>query len=109
MTLIADALSAALVHSLWQNAIVAIVFWLALAALSQRSANARYAVSCAALAMMVAVPIVTTGILYARALPHDLAATTIVVNPAVISSGSISVGSIPMTAGTQHGSWIPWL
>jgi beta-lactamase regulating signal transducer with metallopeptidase domain len=109
MTLIADALSAALVHSLWQNAIVAIVFWLALAVLSERSANARYAISCAALAVMVAVPIVTTGVVYARALPPDLTATIIVASPAVISSGSISVGSIPVTGDAQQGHWIPWL
>jgi beta-lactamase regulating signal transducer with metallopeptidase domain len=109
VTLIADALSAALVHSLWQNAIVAIVFWLALAVLSQRSANARYAVSCAALAVMVAVPIVTTAVLYARALPPDLTVTTITASVAVVASGSISVASIPMAAGSPQEFWIPWL
>jgi len=109
MTLIADAVSAALVHSLWQNAIVAILFWLALSALAQRSANARYAVSCAALAVMVVVPIVTTGVLYPRSLPRDVTVTTIVASPAPVSSAPISVASTQVTGGLQRANWIPWL
>ena len=69
MTLLADALSAALIHSLWQNAIVGLpALARSGASCVQRSANARYAVSCAALAVMAAIPVVTTGVLYARAL-----------------------------------------
>ena len=63
MNLTTDGISSALVHSLWQNAGVAVLLWTALAALRHRSANARYLASCAALALMVALPVVTALLL----------------------------------------------
>ena len=45
------------------------VLWLALALLRRRSATARYAVSCAALALMALMPVATAAELYVRALP----------------------------------------
>jgi hypothetical protein len=57
MNLTADTLSLALVHTLWQDAIVGLLLWVALVALRNRSANARYVVCCAALSLMAALPI----------------------------------------------------
>jgi beta-lactamase regulating signal transducer with metallopeptidase domain len=109
MSLLADALSAALVHSLWQNSIVAILLWMTLAVVCQRSANARYAVSCAALTAMVAIPIVTAGVLYARALPVDPAATAIVASTPVIAESVTAIGQAPVTRGIHEGNWMSWL
>jgi beta-lactamase regulating signal transducer with metallopeptidase domain len=59
MNVTADAISSALVHSLWQNAIVGLLLWIVLVALRHRTANARYLASCGALALMAALPVVT--------------------------------------------------
>ena len=64
MTAITHALNAALLHSVWQGLAVMILFWLALWTLRRRSAATRYAVSCAALVILVALPVVTTCLLY---------------------------------------------
>jgi beta-lactamase regulating signal transducer with metallopeptidase domain len=58
------ALNAALLHFVWQGAAVFAALWIALFALRKRSANTRYIVSCAALAILVACPIVTTIAIY---------------------------------------------
>src|ERR1043166_3514366 len=60
------SLSAALLHFLWQGLVVAILFWLALFLLRKRSAALRYAVGCAALALLVLMPVITTMYLYER-------------------------------------------
>lgn len=56
----------ALIHSVWQVAIVAAVYGVATFALRRRSANVRYLLGCAALLAMVAAPAVT----FVR-LPHS--------------------------------------
>ncbi len=66
MTPIAQALSAALLHFAWQGLLVAFLLWIALAVLKNRSANARYLASCAALAALALLPAITTWILYRR-------------------------------------------
>ena len=53
MNVTADALSSALVHSLWQNAIVGVLLWVALVVLRHRTPNARYLACCAALTLMI--------------------------------------------------------
>jgi beta-lactamase regulating signal transducer with metallopeptidase domain len=73
MSPLTAAISAALVHSLWQDSMVAGLLWLALAALRGHSANARYATSCAGLGFMVLLPITTTAVLYARAFAPEIA------------------------------------
>ena len=59
MNLTADALSFALVHSLWQDGLVSLLLWSALVVLRHWSANARYVVCCGALTLMTALPVVT--------------------------------------------------
>lgn len=64
MTAIAQAITQALLHFVWQGAAVAVLLWIALAILGRRPARLRYAVSCAALAVMSALPFVTAFLVY---------------------------------------------
>jgi TonB family protein len=74
MTAIAQSLSSALLHFLWQGVVVAFVLWIALFLLRKRSAQARYTASCAALALMVALPAMTAWMVYDRPVPASLTA-----------------------------------
>ena len=56
MTAITQALSTALLDFVWQGLLAAFLLWTALFALKNRSARARYAASCVALAVMAALP-----------------------------------------------------
>jgi TonB family protein len=64
MTAIARALSTALLDFVWQGLLVAFLLWTALSVLQNRSARARYLASCAALALMAALPVVTACLVY---------------------------------------------
>jgi beta-lactamase regulating signal transducer with metallopeptidase domain len=66
MTPLALALNSALLHLLWQGVVVAFLLWIALAALRKSSANARYIVSCAVLALLAVLPLVTAWVAYTR-------------------------------------------
>jgi uncharacterized protein (TIGR03435 family) len=59
MSVWSQAVSTALVDFLWQGALVGVLLWLALIVLRNRSASARYAVSCAALLVLSALPVLT--------------------------------------------------
>jgi TonB family protein len=65
MTAITQALSAALLHFVWQGLLVGLVLWIALFLMRKGPANARYAASCAALVILVLLPVVTACNLYA--------------------------------------------
>ena len=69
MTAIGQALSSALLHFVWQGMVVAIVLWIALFLLRNRSANARYLTCCGALAILVLAPLVTAVALYRSPAP----------------------------------------
>jgi len=64
MTTVLSAFSGALLHFAWQGLAVFLLLWAALFALRKSSANARYAASCAALALLAAAPLITTYSLY---------------------------------------------
>jgi beta-lactamase regulating signal transducer with metallopeptidase domain len=64
MTAISLALSAALVHFIWEGAAIAFLLSIALIALRKRTANARYLACCAAMAALCALPIGTAWIVY---------------------------------------------
>ncbi len=66
MTAIAHALSTALLDFVWQGLLAAIFLWTALFLSRKRSPNARYVVSCAALAVLTVAPVVTMCIVYTR-------------------------------------------
>src|SRR5215510_10951575 len=55
-----EIISAALIQSLWQDAVVALALWAALRAFRRSSANVRYLLSCAALAAMVVWPVASS-------------------------------------------------
>jgi beta-lactamase regulating signal transducer with metallopeptidase domain len=54
-----EALGWTLVHFLWQGALVALMLALARVALKRRTANLRYLVSCGAMLLMLALPVIT--------------------------------------------------
>jgi hypothetical protein len=54
-----EALGWTLVHFLWQGALVALALALARVALKRRTANIRYLASCAAMLLMLALPVIT--------------------------------------------------
>src|SRR5687768_18480013 len=64
------ALGWALFHFLWQGALVAAVLAAFHLALARKSPALRYAVSCAALALMLALPVATAWSLARRGTPH---------------------------------------
>jgi beta-lactamase regulating signal transducer with metallopeptidase domain len=69
------AISAALVHSLWQDALVALLLGAALVIMRNRTAAARYIAACAGLALMATLPVVTASVLYGRSIPTAFAPT----------------------------------
>src|SRR5688572_20823439 len=109
MNLTSDAISSALVHSLWQNAIVGLLLWIALVVLRNRTANARYLASCGALAVMVALPVVTALVLSQAAVSVEpftpTAAATI---PS--ASDAMPVPPQPLWVETDPDEWrLNWL
>src|SRR5579871_811384 len=66
MIAITHALSAALLHFVWQGLAVTILLWLALFLMRRQPAAMRYAASCAALGLLVVLPAITTWLLYQR-------------------------------------------
>ena len=63
MTALTHLMSLALFHFLWQGTLMATLLWIALFLMRKHSANARYVLSCSALAAMVLAPAVTALIL----------------------------------------------
>src|SRR6266436_4436598 len=59
MTAITQALSAALLHFAWQGLFVGLLLWIALFLMRKGTASARHAASCAALVILVLLPVVT--------------------------------------------------
>ena len=113
MNVTADALNSALVHSLWQDAVVGLLLWGALVALRQSSANARYVVSCAALALMAALPIATTIVLSERGVTSGSSTQAIII--AAPSVDATRCGPPPAQPGDEARSlgWLaslkPWM
>jgi beta-lactamase regulating signal transducer with metallopeptidase domain len=64
MTAIADAISAALLHFLWQGLLAAILLFTALSVLRTAPARVRYGLSCIALAAMILSPVITAFAVY---------------------------------------------
>ena len=64
MTPLQQALSQALLHFIWQGALVAIALWLVLTLLRNSSPNARYVAGCGAMALLAVLPVITAALLY---------------------------------------------
>jgi len=99
MTTITQALSAALLHFVWQGMVVALLLRVALVLLRKRSPNTRYLAACSALALMAALPAITIGILYQRPASPIMAATTVTALSRTIRTASAPLGS----------TWTQWL
>lgn len=74
---LAQAIGWALLHLLWQGAIVAGILAATLALLSKRKANVRYAVSCAALALLLVLGIATAYNAYEPVVTYVPAGNTV--------------------------------
>ena len=61
-----ESLGWTLLHSLWQGTGVAVVLWIVLIALRRASANVRYLASCAALLLLLVMPVITLAFLAPR-------------------------------------------
>ena len=96
------ALGWALVHFVWQGALVALLAGLAGAALRRARPGTRYALFCGALALMVLAPAVT--FLVAGSSPSHPAPVVAAV------AGSAASGSGPSAvSGPEGRSWLSWL
>lgn len=62
-----ETLAWSLIHFIWQGALIAFVLWLALGALSGRSAKERYLVRCAAFCALALAPVATFSWLWSAA------------------------------------------
>src|ERR1700722_4711968 len=94
MAPIVHAISAALLHFVWEGIVVAFMLWLTLSILGRNSARLRYALSCTALAIMIALPFLTVWIVY-RA-------------PAA-ATGSYQAMAVGDSGGPVKLSTVPWL
>lgn len=111
MTITTNAVSSALLHSLWQDAIVGLLLFGALVALRRATANARYLVCCAALALMAALPIITTIVLSDRGTPDHLSMPApLIVTP---TENVTTVARTTPEPGTFSANWLtsvtPWV
>ena len=95
MTAITHAISAALLHFVWQGLLIALLMWIALAILGNGSARHRYFVSCAALGIMTLLPAFTVWVVYqapaAAGMPHSVVDIAQSTAPAALASA----GSLP--------------
>ncbi|HYL77966.1 MAG TPA: M56 family metallopeptidase [Bryobacteraceae bacterium] len=93
MTAISHAISAALLHFVWQGLLIALLAWVALAILRNGSARLRYLVSCAALGIMTLAPVVTAWVVYrapvAEGMPHAVVAILQSTSPAAPSPAAL--------------------
>jgi TonB family protein len=100
MTAIAQALSTALLHFVWQGLLTGALLWLALFLMRKRSANSRYLASCAALAALTVLPAVTAYVAYTPA--GGPAASTHAVATAIrAASGGTVSSDTPWLVGLQ--------
>jgi TonB family protein len=101
MTPLASAISGALIHFVWQGAIVGVSLSLALFGLRRRSPNSRYIICCVALAVLALMPLVTTWLLYSRPAPARSGAAA--ANVSHVISGAAAPLQFRQTL------WLNWL
>ena len=110
MSALAYALTAALIQSLWQDAVLAVVCVAVLAALRRRSASARYLVSCATLALMLALPIATAAVFYLDGGgANAVAGTARGRAPALLESTTMPMPDAWLGEAAGRMAWVAWL
>lgn len=92
------ALSAALLHFLWQGALIAFALWIALTLLRRSAPNARYAACAAALVLMTAAPMVTIYALYESPAPVRAVAAVV-----------FTLASAPLTSAPAPLDFRQWV
>ncbi|HMF58210.1 MAG TPA: M56 family metallopeptidase, partial [Pyrinomonadaceae bacterium] len=98
----------ALVHFIWQGAIVALLFGCVRASLKRSSANVRYTVACFALVLMLALPVITTFIVR-ESLRSSVEQNAVQARPGVVSdvaNAARAVDARPVIA-TQSPAALP--
>lgn len=101
MTPLAVAVSKALIHFFWQGSIVGLSLWVVLYALRKKSASARYAAGCAALALLALIPLVTTVALYTGTLGES--------ETPVASSAAAPVSLMEPGSAAGQRVWLTWV
>jgi beta-lactamase regulating signal transducer with metallopeptidase domain len=110
MSPMAYAITAALMQSLWQDAVIAVGCALLLALLRGRSAHARYAVACAGLVLMVAVPLATAAAFYVDAgAGRALGGTAPAGAPALLRNTTMPMPEAWLGGAAARGAWMSWL
>ncbi len=91
------ALGWALLHFIWQGAIVALLLACVLGLLPSRASRLRYAAACAAMALMLALPLITFAVLAARAQPQSdrLTAALSAANAGLVPGGDLQPPATP--------------
>lgn len=108
-SVLVDQIGWSLIHSLWQDALIALVLATILKLLSRAKPQSRYFIACVALAAMIVLPVITTYVLHTHQTePFDI----------VVDDNSAAVGSVESnlqnigviendrTGGTQTINWI---
>jgi beta-lactamase regulating signal transducer with metallopeptidase domain len=108
------ALGAALLHFLWQGALVGVAAALVLHALRDARPQARYAVACAALLACLLLPVATLlapAILGAMSTSFEAtpAFAPVVADAAAGRAGTLTVLTIPLAPTPGMGPWLPWI
>jgi beta-lactamase regulating signal transducer with metallopeptidase domain len=95
MTAITHAISAALLHFVWQGLLIALLLWIALAILRNGSARHRYFLSCAALGIMTLLPVFTVWVVYQAPAPAGMPHSVVDIAQSTTPAALSSAGSLP--------------
>jgi uncharacterized protein (TIGR03435 family) len=110
MTAFTHAIAAALIHFIWQGAVIGALLWLALAAMGRASARARYGVSCIALVALAVLPFATVaGVLYLQSLPSLPSAAPVLAPSRDIVGIPQPMLPIWIEPATPHLMWLAWV
>ena len=105
-----EKLGWALVHFLWEGALIALLFGVANAALRRASANARYLLACGALALMVVSVAATFWRLdSAGAARVPLAAPAVVAVAPEAAAATLAKSMVAARFEAEVAAYVPWL
>jgi uncharacterized protein involved in exopolysaccharide biosynthesis/beta-lactamase regulating signal transducer with metallopeptidase domain len=97
-----------LLHSLWQGALLGILFEMSRLALRRRSANVRYLAGCTALALSLAIPVVTLLSWPTPPAPVSSAAEPSSGQPAATSITTVMGTMVHDQIGAEGNPWLDW-
>ena len=109
-----------LLHFVWQGALVALLLALALHLLRRHTAQTRYAVACGALLLLLALPVVTLGVLMPETSASSVVQEALSMKPATTVLGDTPPEAEALAAPATPASWqqnaaallttaLPWL